>query len=148
MTTMLSQHFSLDEFTHSDTAIRRSIDQTPPPVVLKNLAVAASQMELVRTLLGGKAIHVNSGYRSPVLNHAVGGAVNSAHLTGYAVDFTCADYGTPKQIVQMLAACPILTFDQIIQEGTWVHISFAPAARREILTAHFGQGGTTYTKGV
>jgi hypothetical protein len=148
MTTALSAHFTLDELTASSTAIRRGIDQTPPPAVLKNLTRTASQMELVRTLLGGKPIRVNSGYRSPALNKAVGGAAGSAHLTGHAVDFVCPDFGTPKEVAQMLAACPILTFDQIIQEGTWVHISFDPAARREILTAHFGGGTVTYSKGL
>lgn len=148
MNTPLSAHFSLEELTHSDTAIRRGIDQTASPAVLKALYRTASQMELVRTLLGGKPIRINSGYRSPSLNQAVGGAPNSAHLAGNAVDFICPDFGTPKEIVQLLAGCPILTFDQIIQEGTWVHISFDPAARREVLTAHFAGGRVTYTKGL
>lgn len=148
MSKALSAHFTLDELVHSDTAIRRGIDQTPPPVVLNNLTRTASQMELVRTLLGGKPIRINSGYRSPALNKAVGGASSSAHLTGRAVDFVCPEFGTPKEVAQMLAGCPILTFDQIIQEGTWVHISFDPAGRREILTAHFAGGGVTYSKGL
>jgi hypothetical protein len=82
-----------------------------------------------------------------LLNKAVGGAFNSAHLSGYAVDFVCPDFGTPQKIAKHLAD-NLESFDQIIFEGTWVHISFAPAERKQLLTAHFGGGRTTYTEGV
>jgi putative chitinase len=143
----LSPHFSLDELTRSSTAVRLSIDQTPPPAVLKALIETAGHMELVRALLG-HPVRVNSGYRSKELNKAVGGSAKSAHVTGHAVDFTCPEYGTPKEVVRFLASCPNIQFDQLIYEGTWVHISFAPTLRREVLTAHFGPGGATYTQGV
>lgn len=144
----LTEHFSMEELITSDTALRRGIDQTPPPAVAQALRDTASQMEVVRALLGNRPIIVNSGYRSPMLNKIVGGAANSDHLRGMAVDFTCPEFGTPLEIVKFLASQPTLQFDQLIQEGTWVHISFAPGLRREILTAHFGPAGTTYSKGV
>ena len=68
-------------------------------------------------------------------------------MAGYAADFVCPDFGSPLKIVKALAATGI-QFDKLIQEGTWVHISFAPEARRQLLTAHFGPNGTSYTAGV
>lgn len=142
----LSEHFTLEEMLFSDTAQRLNIDNSPPLEVIAHLTVAANGMEKVRALLG-YPIRVNSGYRCPDLNKAVGGSKTSAHMTGYAVDFVCPKFGAPIQIVKAIAGSSIV-FDQCIQEGTWVHISFDPRARRQLLTAHFGAGGTTYTVGV
>lgn len=141
----LTPHFTLEELTFSSTAERLLIDNTPPLDVVSRLTIAAYGMEQVRSILG-KPIHIDSGYRCPALNKAVGGAKDSAHLDGYAVDFKCPDFGTPLEIVTTLIASGI-KFDQCIQEGTWVHISFAPAMRQQVLTAHFSANGTTYTKG-
>ena len=142
----LSEHFTLEEMLFSDTAQRLNIDNSPPREVIAHLTVAASGMEKVRALLG-YPIRVNSGYRCPDLNKAVGGSKTSAHMTGYAVDFVCPKFGGPIQIIKAITASGIV-FDQCIQEGTWVHISFDPRARRQLLTAHFGRGGTTYTDGI
>jgi len=144
---MLTPHFSLAELTFSATAQRRQIDNSPPPSVLRNLNQLAVGLEDVRAALDGLPIRINSGYRCPALNRAVGGARLSAHMSGHAADFVCPDFGSPLEIVRTLAASDI-QFDKLIQEGTWVHISFAPAARRQLLTAHFGPGGTTYSAGV
>ena len=147
MATKLTDHFSLAELTFSATAERKQIDNTPPAAIIENLRHLASGMEEVRAALGGLAIRINSGYRCPKLNRAVGGARLSAHMAGHAADFVCPDFGSPLEIVKALAKSNI-QFDKLIQEGTWVHISFAPEARRQLLTAHFGLGGTTYTAGV
>ena len=141
----LSEHFSLDELTASTTAVRLGIDNTAPPEVVEALKVAAAGLEQVRTLLG-RPMHIDSGYRCPQLNAAVRGAKNSAHMSGFAADFVCPDFGSPIEIVHAIQASPI-PFDLLIQEGTWVHISFAPNLRRQVLTAHFGPAGTTYTQG-
>lgn len=142
----LTPHFTLEELTFSDTAQRLGIDNTPDDDVVINLQLVAQGMEMVRTLLDAP-IRVNSGYRCEALNQAIGGAKASAHLDGLAVDFTCAEYGPPIAIVKALEAGSV-PFDKCIQEGTWVHISFAPALRRLVMTAHFGPNGTTYTTGV
>lgn len=143
----LSPHFTLEELTHSDTAVRLGIDQSPPKPVLVNLMRTAQRMEIVRDLLESP-IQVSSGYRSPVLNKAVGGAHDSAHLTGNAVDFKCAEFGTPHEIAKFLAQHPNLNFDQLIFEGSWVHIGFADEPRHQVLTAHFGNGPVHYTLGI
>ena len=143
----LTDNFSLEELTASSTAVRLSIDNTPSLEIVAHLTQCAMGLEKVRALLGCP-MHIDSGYRCQDLNKAVGGASNSAHMQGYAADFICPDFGTPVEIVRAIAASDI-EFDKCIQEGTWVHISFDPAARRELLIANFAAGQpTTYTQGV
>lgn len=141
----LTEHFSLEELTASSTALRLSIDNTPPPEVIENLRVVAAGLEIARAILGGIPFHIDSGYRCTALNTAVGGAAFSAHTLGYAADVVCAL--APSDVVKKLLLGG-LVFDQLIQEGVWTHMSFAPAMRRQVLTAHFGPGGTTYTEGL
>lgn len=139
--TQLSPHFTLAELTFSQTAARKGIDNTPPPEILAVLRHTAEGMEAVRAALGGKVISVSSGYRSPALNVAVGGAATSAHSTGHAVDFNCHGFGSPLEVCRALAASGI-QYDQLIHEfGRWVHISFAPRLRGQQLT--IGPNGTT-----
>lgn len=129
----LTPHFHLSEFTVSQTAVRRRIDNEPPAQVIAQLADTAEKMEQVRHLLGDKPIIVTSGYRSPKVNKAVGGSRTSAHLTGHAVDFICPGYGRPIDICHKLVSS-LVRFDQLIEEGNWVHISFDPRMRGEVLT--------------
>jgi hypothetical protein len=140
----LTPHFTLEELTYSSTAVEKAIDNTPPPDIVDNLKVLAEGLEQVRAFLEGP-LHINSGYRCPLLNQEVGGTVNSAHTQGFAADFVCPQFGTPDAIVRFIADSG-LAYDQVIQEGTWVHISFAPTMRRSALLAHFTPGKpTTYT---
>jgi hypothetical protein len=132
MSTPLSPNFTLEELTLSQTASRLGLDNTPPPEVLEHLKATALRMEAVRALLM-RPILVSSGYRSQQVNAAVGGVANSAHCQGWAVDFICPSFGDPFHICAAIAASP-LEFDQVIQEGTWVHISFAPSMRKQCLT--------------
>lgn len=150
--TKLSPNFSLDELTHSQSAVRAHIDNTPTdPVVLSNLSLTAHLLEGVRQLLGNHPILVSSGYRCPELNALIGSGRTSQHVLGLAVDFTSPAFGTPKQICQHLIDAG-LQFDQLICEGTWVHLSHAsPGAplRNEVLTAVFEPGmNTRYLKGL
>jgi putative chitinase len=138
----LSPHFTLEELTVTN----KPLDNSPSNAILEVLRTTAFYMEQVREVLGNVAIKVNSGYRSPEVNKAVGGSKTSAHLFGYAVDFTASGH-TPYTIANVLARSDI-KFDQLIFEGTWVHISFDPKMRREVLTAHRNGDTTTYTKGL
>lgn len=132
MSPYLSAHFSLAELTLSQTAARAGLDNTPSAEVVANLTRTAQGLEKVRALLGC-ALLVSSGYRSPEVNVAVGGAHDSAHLSGWAADFIAPVFGDPLAICRALGASDI-AFDQVIQEGTWVHISFDPRMRRDLLT--------------
>ncbi len=142
----LSPNFRLEELIASSTGLRLEIDNTPPIDVIEHLRVLAEGLEKVRALLDSKPMHIDSGYRCPALNKAVNGAPNSAHLLGYAADFVCPEFGTPLEIVNKIKNSYI-AFDQAICEGTWVHISFDPKARNQVMTAHFGPNGTSYTAG-
>lgn len=143
----LSEHFILDEFTASQTASRRGIDNTPSEVVIERLRMLAATLEQIRTLLKNNSIRVSSGYRSVALNRAIRSGDLSAHVLGYAVDFTCPGFGTPKEVANKIAESPI-KFDQLIYEGTWIHLSIDPRNRREVLTATFKNGKASYTKGI
>lgn len=142
----LSPNFTLEELIASSTGLRLEIDNTPSVDIIEHLRALAEGLEKVRALLDCKPMHIDSGYRCPVLNRAVNGAPNSAHLLGYAADFVCPEFGMPLEIVTKIKNSYI-HFDQCIQEGTWVHISFDPKLRNEIMTAHFGPNGTSYTAG-
>lgn len=128
----LSPHFTLAELTASETAARRGIDNDPPPEVIERLKHTALGLEAVRIRLGAPII-VSSGYRSPELNVAVGGSKNSDHTRGDAADFICPGFGAPSTIVSALKDSGI-QFDQLIEEfGRWVHISFGPRMRDQVL---------------
>ncbi|MGN6518674.1 MAG: D-Ala-D-Ala carboxypeptidase family metallohydrolase [Dokdonella sp.] len=145
--TPLTTHFSLDELVFSSTAQRLGIDNTPTASVRANLLTLALGLEQVRALLGAP-LHIDSGYRCPALNQAVGGVANSAHLSGFAADFVCADYGSPLQIARAIAGSGI-AFDQVIMEcESWVHVAFGPTLRRQALTARLVGGQMTYVPGV
>jgi zinc D-Ala-D-Ala carboxypeptidase len=145
----LTPHFSLEQLTASSTALRLGIDNTPPAEILPHIQALAGGLEKVRVALGlfNNGLYIDSGYRCLALNTAIHGAADSAHMRGYAADFVCPSIGTPLEIIQTLAASD-LAFDELIQEGTWIHISFDPRLRKEIFTAHFGPKGTTYTGGI
>ena len=135
----LTPHFSLAELTVTN----QKIDNTPSKEVIEVLRTTAFYMEKVREILGNVAITINSGYRSPDVNRQVGGTSNSSHTHGYAVDFTA--YGhTPLTISNILSKSN-LKFDQLIYEKTWVHISFDPRMRGNILTL---KGKGKYVKGI
>lgn len=139
----LSDYFTLDEMTVSQTASRNDIDNTPPAAIVETLTKTAKRMDHVRRLLG-RPINVLSGYRSPEVNAAVGGSRTSSHMTGEAVDFICPNFGTPEQVFNKIKESGV-DFDQLIVEfGRWVHIGFGPRMRRELLIAGRGPNGKTH----
>lgn len=142
----ISPNFTLDELTHSDIALRKGIDNTANAEIIANLTELALTLEKVRDLLG-VPMHINSAYRGPKVNAAVGGSSTSAHMTGQAADFTAPAFGTPQEIAIEIAASDI-EFDQLIFEGAWVHIGIRGDMRRQIMTAHFDGGKASYTQGI
>ncbi len=151
----MTEHFSLNEFTASQEATRHGINNKPSEKVVENLRMLAALLEQVRTLLGGNSIRISSGYRSIALNRHIGSNDTSAHVRGYAADFTCPSFGTPIEVAKEIAGSN-LKFDQLIlegvsqskPEGVWVHISCDPDNRRQLLTAKFKGGKAFYTVGI
>lgn len=129
----LSTHFTLDELTLSQTAARQGIDNTPTGEALDNLRRTAQGMEAVRVVLGGAPIIVSSGYRSPALNAAVGGAKTSQHLTGQACDFTAPRFGSVQEVFDAIKRSGVAYDQCIVEFGRWIHISFSAAPRRQAL---------------
>lgn len=129
----LSEHFTLEEATFSETAARLGINNQPSPQQLENMKKAAAGMEQVRALLG-KSIHVNSWLRLPEVNVAVGGSKVSSHMDGWAIDFVCKEFGNPLAVCKAIETAGI-KFDQMIHEfSSWTHLSFAPEMRGQKLT--------------
>ena len=121
---MASPNFSMDELTHSDTAARHGIDNTPNDNQKENLYKLAMEMEDVRELLNNKPIFVSSGYRSLALNELLGSKKTSSHIKGLAVDFTCRQFGTPNEIVFTLINSNIPYDQAIVEFDKWTHLSF------------------------
>lgn len=121
----LSTNFYLSELTDSQTASRLGLDNSAPKEVFEVAIKVAQKMEEVRALLRHAPIIINSWYRSPEVNAAVGGSRTSQHCKGEAIDFTARRFGTPQEICLHLSKlADHIEFDQLIFEHTWVHISF------------------------
>ena len=149
----LSKNFTLTEFTKSQTALRLGIDNTPSD---EHLAAAKllfeNVVQPVRDHFGPTVI--NSGYRGPALNEAIGGAATSQHCRGEAVDIECP--GVPNHEVAEWIENN-LEYDQLILEfytqgipdSGWVHVSYIPEGnRKQSLTAVKQDGKTVYLQGL
>ena len=150
MGTQLTTHFTLEEMTFSETAIRKGIVNEPNNSVLENLLATTNKMETLRGILGNLPIKITSGFRSLDVNSAIGGSGSSAHVRGLAVDFQCPEFGSPKKICQaLLGYHDYLDWDQLIHEGGWVHIGWRLADNRgQVLTADFSKKPTGYLEGI
>jgi zinc D-Ala-D-Ala carboxypeptidase len=144
-TSLDATSISIAALCHSDTALARGIDNSPPPSLLPNLQRLQSGLAAIQILLGSP-ISISSGYRCDELNRAVGGVPGSQHQEGLAADFECQGFGSPIDIAQTIFKSA-LEFDQMIVEfGRWVHISFSPTPRRQTLTIY--SSATGYLDGI
>jgi len=118
----LSEHFTLEEMTHSEIGARKGYANTPNEKEIANLRRLCGLLEKVKEVIGNKPVFINSGFRSKQVNDAVGSKDSSQHRLGCAADIRVPGM-TPKQII---SACILarLPYDQIILEfDSWVHIS-------------------------
>jgi putative chitinase len=115
----LSEHFSLEELTHTD---HRTLDNTPTDAELANLVRLAEFLEVIKAILDGRPIMINSAFRSKAVNDAVGSKDTSQHRTGCAADIRVPGI-TPDEVVKAIIASD-LDYDQVIREhDRWTHIS-------------------------
>jgi hypothetical protein len=115
----LTEHFSLEELTHTD---HREFDNTPNDAELANIKRLAEFLEALKTVLGGKPIMVNSAFRCKQVNDAVGSKDTSQHRIGCAADIRVPGM-TPDQVVKAVIGST-LGYDQVIREfDRWTHIS-------------------------
>ena len=146
----LSKHFKLEEFTKSQTAARKGIDNTPPEDIIPKLTFLCNQiLEPLREKID-KAIIITSGYRSPELSLAIGSSQKSQHCKGEAVDIEALGMSTLSLAEMIINHFP---FDQCILEcykkgdmnSGWVHVSLTSGENRgEVLTFD----GKQYHKGL
>lgn len=134
----LSEHFTLEDLTQSESAGRRGIENAPDPEGFERLRHTALLLDRVRDTLGGCPLTITSGYRGPTLNRLLGSAPQSVHSTGYAVDFTCGQFGTAYQVARAIERSPVMQdIDQLFVEmGRWVHLSADPKKRRQVMTTY------------
>ena len=122
----LTEHFTLEELTHTD---HREFDNIPNDAELENIKRLAEFLEQVKTVLGGKPIMVNSAFRSKQVNDAVGSKDTSQHRIGCAADIRVPSM-TPDEVVRAVIASD-LGYDQVIREfDRWTHISIPNEAAR------------------
>ena len=137
----ISVNFTLEELARSNLAIKRGIDNNPPPEIIRNLQLLVNNiLQKLRDKVG--AIRITSGYRSPALNKALGGRSNcrSQHLKGQAADIIIVRDGKIENTIIFDAVIELnLDFDQMIWEfgGRWIHISYNEKKnRKQILEAY------------
>ena len=129
--THLTEHFTLEELTHSETAARNGWDNTPNGDEVANLTRLAQLLEQVKKAVGGKPVMINSGFRSKQVNDSVGSKDSSQHRLGCAADIRVPGM-TPKQVVDACIAASV-PFDQIILEfDAWTHISVANTPDKDL----------------
>ena len=125
------KYFTIPELTASAKARALGIDNTPPPGVKVKLSTLVNNLlDPIREKWGGP-ITVNSGYRCPTLNKAVGGVPTSQHLRGEAADITVGSPAKNNQLFKMIVDGGF-DFDQLIDESghSWVHISYSAGKNR------------------
>lgn len=118
------KNFTIAELCSSSVAMARGIDNTPPSGVLMALTALVDHVLDPARAEFGAPITVNSGYRSPKLNAAVGGAATSQHIRGEAADLDTGTRSGNRRLYAIIAKRG--EFDQLINEHdfAWVHVSF------------------------
>ena len=144
----LTNNFSLQELLKSQTALRKGIDNKPAdPSVITNLQVLCEKvLQPVRDHFG-KPVVINSGYRSPKLNKAIGGSNKSQHTKGEAADIEIPGLSN-KELAEYIE--DNLPFDQLIlvfyngvdPNSGWVHVSYVNDSDNRKQTLTINKNGT------
>ncbi len=150
----LSENFSLHEMCKSETALRMGYDNTPDDEATENLrALCENVLQKVRDHYG-KGVKVNSAYRSPESNAAVGGSKTSDHCKGMAADIEIpgvANADLAQWIMDNLDYTQLILefYTPGIPDSGWVHVSYDPAnLKKQELTATKVAGKTQYLPGL
>ena len=148
---MISEHVSYKEGVYSRTATRLNIDNNPDDRQILNMCLIAEEVfEPLRMWVGGP-IKINSFFRSPKLNTAIGGSTKSQHCHGQAIDLDDT-FGRATNAEMYEFIKKHLDFDQMIWEfgnddnPDWVHVSYVSTKenRNRCLKAYKEKGKTKY----
>lgn len=150
----LTTNFTLSELTKSETALRKGLNNEPTQDIISSLqSLAFNVLQPLRDHYG-KAIKINSGYRSPEVNASVGGSKTSDHCKGMAADIEIAGVANAELAKHIKDT---LQFTQVILEfytpgvadSGWVHVSYDPTnLKGQALTAVKQDGKTVYLPGL
>lgn len=150
----LTENFSLAEMTKSETALRKGLDNTPGEQEIANLKLLAEKvLQPVRNHYG-KGVKVNSGFRHPDVNAAVGGSRTSDHCKGQAADIEIPGVANADLAEWIKDNCE---FRQLILEfytpgipdSGWVHVSYVEGDnKKQVMTAMKENGKTVYKPGL
>ena len=150
----LSENFTLSEMTKSETALRHGLPNDPEPDHLENMKKLAEHvLQPVRDHYG-RGVKVNSAYRHPDVNRAVGGSTTSDHCKGMAADIEIPGVPNAELAEWIRDNCE---FRQLILEfytpgipdSGWVHVSYNESDnKKQVLTAMKENGKTVYKPGL
>lgn len=136
----ITSHFRLQDLTRSQTATRRGINNEPDARAFARLRLLCEKILEPLFVHTGGGFAISSGFRCAELNRIVGGAATSQHVKGEAADLVPVSPYSVRSLFELIAASD-LPFDQLIYEGSWVHVSFADSPRKELLSATFDAKG-------
>lgn len=150
----LTENFSLAEMVKSETALRKGLDNTPGEQEINNLRLLCEQvLQPIRTAYG-RGVKVNSGFRHPDVNAAVGGSRTSDHCKGMAADIEIpgvANYDLAKYIEDYFEFTQLILefYTPGVPDSGWVHVSYDPNnLKKQVLTAMRENGKTVYKPGL
>ena len=150
----LTKNFSLSEMVKSETALRNNLDNTPGDAEIANLKVLAENvLQPIRDAYG-KGVKVNSGFRHPNVNAAVGGSKTSDHCKGQAADIEIpgvANADLAEWIKDNLEFTQLILefYTPGIPDSGWVHVSYDPNnLKKQVMTAMKENGKTVYKAGI
>lgn len=135
MKTKLSKHFTLDEFTRSDTAKRLGIDNAPTNDIVENLTILCENILEPSRIIFGKKIIITSGYRCQELNKAVGGKTNSYHLKGKAADIRICNDKEACNLAKILVSQKMSDLVLFEHSGNtkWLHVQWSENPRNRLI---------------
>lgn len=129
------KYFTIEELSHSATAVQKGIDNTPDGDSHQNLTALVTELLDPVRKTWGKPIRVNSGYRNQVLNKTVGGVTTSQHTKGEAADITTGIPSENRKLFELITSMRkqnLVQFDQLIDEKNyqWLHVSYRKGNNR------------------
>jgi zinc D-Ala-D-Ala carboxypeptidase len=150
----LTKNFTLHELTKSETALRKGINNVPTQTIITALhTLAVNVLQPVRDHYA-KAVKVNSGYRSPEVNAAVGGSKTSDHCKGQAADIEIPGIANKELALYIrdnleYTQLILEAYTEGVPDSGWVHVSYDPNnLKKQVMTAKFVNGKAIYSNGI
>lgn len=129
MNNKITDHFTLSEFEHSNTAEKFKINNTIPRNLLDNVKFGCEKILEPLRITIGKPIKITSGFRSVKLNNLIGGVPNSYHTIGCAADIHVEDFTDATEKFQILRGnkyVDVLLFEHTKNGSKWIHVQWSP----------------------